>query len=122
MVRELKRKHPDVPAEDMLCTLTHLTAESMAAALDKYVFPQTGKCVVALCGGGAKNRFMVGLIKKRLRGREVTDTGALGVDPDAREALAFAVLANEALCGVPAGLPRVTGAGRPRILGKISLV
>ena len=49
------------------------------------------------------------------------DTGALGLDPDAKEAIAFAVLANETLFGRPGNVPRATGAVGPRVLGKITL-
>ena len=40
---------------------------------------------------------------------------------DAREAMVFAVLADMTLRGMPAGLPPVTGAARPKLLGKLSL-
>ena len=45
---------------------------------------------------------------------------ALGVDPAAKEAIAFAVLANQTLFGAPGNVPAVTGAAGPRILGKLS--
>ena len=45
----------------------------------------------------------------------------LGVDPDAREALAFAVLANETLMGRTGNIPAATRAQRPVVLGKIAL-
>ena len=48
-----------------------------------------------------------------MRPAPVPDTGALGVDPDAKEAIAFAVLANETLFGHPGNIPRATGAVGP---------
>ncbi len=45
---------------------------------------------------------------------------ALGTDPDAKEAIDFAVLANETLAGHAGNMPRVTGAARPCILGSIA--
>ena len=51
----------------------------------------------------------------------VRSIAALGVDPDAKEALCFAVLAHETLNGVPTNLPSVTGARRPTLLGKLCL-
>ena len=51
----------------------------------------------------------------------VATTDALGIDPKAKEAIAFAVLANETLFGHAGNVPQVTGAAGPRVLGKISL-
>jgi anhydro-N-acetylmuramic acid kinase len=51
--------------------------------------------------------------------RTVVSSAELGIDPDAREALAFAVLANETLHGGAGNLPGVTGASRGVVLGKI---
>ena len=51
----------------------------------------------------------------------VATSASLGVDPEAKEAIAFAVLANETLFGRPGNVPSVTGAAGPRVLGKISL-
>ena len=51
----------------------------------------------------------------------VRSSADLGMDPDAKEAVAFAILANEALAGRAAGLPRVTGARHPAVLGKFVL-
>ncbi|NKO00845.1 anhydro-N-acetylmuramic acid kinase, partial [Weissella cibaria] len=51
----------------------------------------------------------------------VRSVAAAGIDPDAKEALCFAVLAHETVNGVPTNLPAVTGAARPTLLGKICL-
>ena len=50
----------------------------------------------------------------------VATSAALGVDPEAKEAIAFAVLANQTLFGAPGNIPAVTGASGARVLGKIS--
>ena len=52
----------------------------------------------------------------------VATSAALGVDPEAKEAIAFAVLANQTLFGPPGNVPAVTGAAGPRVLGKISFL
>ena len=49
----------------------------------------------------------------------VRSLDAVGLDPDAKEAVAFAVLANETLFGRPGNLPGATGAAGPRVLGKL---
>jgi anhydro-N-acetylmuramic acid kinase len=45
----------------------------------------------------------------------------MGINGDAKEALAFAILANETMLGIPSNLPSVTGASRLVPLGKITL-
>jgi anhydro-N-acetylmuramic acid kinase len=63
---------------------------------------------------------LLGALGERLGANyEVARSDAAGVDPDAKEALAFAVLGYEALRGRPAGLPAVTGARRASVLGAI---
>jgi anhydro-N-acetylmuramic acid kinase len=120
MARSLIDGNPAARPEDILCTLTHLTVESVARAIENFILPGAANPgPVAVCGGGAKNGFLVRLLGDRLAALDVTDTGTLGVGPDAREALCFAILANEALLGTPANLPNVTGAFRKRVLGNI---
>ena len=65
-------------------------------------------------------RMMAGL-QQALPGLAIASLAELGVDPDAREALTFAVLANETLMGQPGNVPAATGARRPAVLGKIAL-
>ena len=49
----------------------------------------------------------------------VASLAALGIDPDVREAVTFAVLADQTLCGRPGNVPAATGAQRSALLGKI---
>ena len=72
-------------------------------------------------GGGALNLTLMHHLGDLLAPIPVATTDALGVDPKAKEAIAFAVLANETLFGHPGNVPRVTGAAGPRVLGKISV-
>jgi anhydro-N-acetylmuramic acid kinase len=106
--------------EDLIATLTALTVESVARALRRWVVP-VGVEEVVVTGGGARNPVMVAGLRQALDplpvrvGRE-----ALGMDPDAREAAAFAVLAWAHLRGIPANVPRATGASGSRILGSLT--
>ncbi|MBV8197852.1 MAG: anhydro-N-acetylmuramic acid kinase, partial [Candidatus Eremiobacteraeota bacterium] len=80
--------------------------------------PTTARVIVS--GGGAHNAGMLTLLRRLLpQAAAVDSSAALGVDPDAKEALAFAILGYEALRGRTANLPRVTGARRPVVLGSI---
>ncbi|MYF91190.1 MAG: anhydro-N-acetylmuramic acid kinase, partial [Gemmatimonadetes bacterium] len=76
--------------------------------------------------GGVHNPRIMSGLDHALPNIAVKSLADLGVDPDAREALSFAVLANETLMGrtgnIPAGnIPAVTRAQRPVVLGKIAL-
>ena len=72
---------------------------------------------VVLTGGGARNPTLVEAIRRALAPLPVTGAEALGMDPGAREAAAFAVLAWAHFHEVPANEPSATGADGPRILG-----
>jgi anhydro-N-acetylmuramic acid kinase len=101
---------------DLLATLTALTARSVGQAYRQWVLPR-GVDQVFLTGGGARNPALVKAIEKELSPVPVLDGSGLGMDPDAREAAAFAVLAWAHLNGIPANEPAVTGAEGPRVLG-----
>jgi len=105
--------------DDLLATLTRFTAEAIARSY-RDVFP-AAPTEVYVSGGGALNLTLMHHLGDLLAPIPVTTTDALGVDPKAKEAIAFAVLANETLFGHPGNVPQVTGAAGPRVLGKISL-
>jgi anhydro-N-acetylmuramic acid kinase len=108
-----------VALDDLLATLTRFSAEAIVRSYRDHLpaFPDE----IYVCGGGAHNETLLGHIAALAAPVPVANTGAIGVDPDAKEAIAFAVLANETLHGHPGNVPRATGANGPRILGKITL-
>ena len=69
-------------------------------------------------GGGVHNRTMMGYLSSFLPGVRITTSEEFGVGVDAKEAVAFAVLAHETWSGRAANLPSATGAHHPVILGK----
>ncbi len=107
------------PLDDLLATLTRFAAEAMARSYRELlpVFPDE----IYVSGGGAHNPTLMAHLRELCTPAPVSDTGALDVDPDAKEALAFAVLANETLFGRPGNVPAVTGAAGYRVLGKFVL-
>ena len=107
--------------EDIISTLTHLTARSVFEAYRRFVLPRHRIERIVLAGGGARNAFLVSLLKGMFEGIPVMVSDELGVPVMAREALCFAVLANETACGKPSNVPSATGARFPAVLGKISL-
>ena len=112
------RRHRARP-EDLVRTATMLTALSIAGALNRWVIPRTRLAQLIVSGGGARNPLILAQLSAALGTIEVTTTEALGLPGDAKEAFAFALLADETLHGRPANLPSATGAARPAILGKI---
>lgn len=106
--------------DDLLATLGALSAKAVGSSYRNHL-PAEGVDEVVLTGGGARNPALVGAIREELSPLPVLiGEAALGIDPDAREAAAFALLAWAHLAGHPANLPRVTGAKGPRVLGVLS--
>lgn len=103
--------------EDALATLSAFTVRGVADAVRAFA-PRAGLLIVS--GGGARNPVLVDGLRAALPEVEVAISDAFGVDADAKEAVAFAVLGYTALRGRAAGLPRVTGARGPRVLGAIA--
>lgn len=102
--------------EDLLATLTELSAASVCDALFA-AQPDTVRLIA--CGGGVHNRHLMRRIAARLPGVAVDTSDRHGLDPDFVEAAGFAWLAHLALEGLPGNRPSVTGASGPRILGAI---
>ncbi len=105
--------------DDLVATATALTARSIAGAyrLGGMDEPPV-ECVVS--GGGARNPALMRMLAEQLDPLPVTDLSALGWDPDAKEAAAFAILAHLFQRGEAGNLPSVTGARGPRVLGKLT--
>ncbi|CAN5777111.1 anhydro-N-acetylmuramic acid kinase AnmK [soil metagenome] len=101
---------------DLIATLTELSARSVADAYRRWIVPR-GIAEVVVTGGGALNPTLMGRIAALLDPLPVRDGTSVGIDPEAKEAVAFAILAWAHLCGIPANVPAATGAQGPRILG-----
>ena len=106
-----------VPADDIVATVTALTVRSIADAYRRFLKGPVDE--VILCGGGARNRTMVTMLADVLAPARVRLSDELGVNADAREAIAFAVLARETLRGAAGNVPSATGARRRVVLGKV---
>ncbi|AII52600.1 anhydro-N-acetylmuramic acid kinase [Hymenobacter sp. APR13] len=106
--------------EDLLATLVELSAAGVARAAQQ-VFGEQPALAVYCSGGGAHNPALQAALQRYLPSCRFATTEELGVLPDAKEAILFAVLANEAVAGQPVSI----GAGRQRVpavsMGKISL-
>jgi anhydro-N-acetylmuramic acid kinase len=111
--------------QDIVSTATALTAESIADAIRRFVIdprhPGSYKEMI-LSGGGARNSTLVAMLANALEpvGVQVRLSDELGLPSEAKEAVAFAVLAYETWHHRPSNVPSATGASRPAILGKVS--
>jgi len=104
---------------DILATFTEFTAKSIYENYKKFIFPKHNIHELILSGGGIYNSTLVKKIKRYFQNVSITKIDEYGINSDAKEAVAFAVLANETLMGNPNNVPNVTGARNPVILGKI---
>jgi anhydro-N-acetylmuramic acid kinase len=99
-------------------TLLQLTAQSIARAIAESA-PETEE--VYVCGGGAYIRALMEALTGAMPGLSVATTAALGIAPNAVEAVTFAWLAHRRIEGHTGNLPTVTGAARPAVLGGLYL-
>src|SRR5580658_301777 len=106
---------------DLVATVTALTARSIADACRRFILPRGAVDQLIVTGGGAKNRTLMRMIKSELPDVEVVTAADIGVDGDAVEAVAFAILGYQMLRGRQGNIPSVTGARAPAILGKLTL-
>ena len=104
---------------DLMATLTAFTSLSIGEAYRRWIIP-LGVDEVYLMGGGARNPELVRRITEDLGSIAVCESEELGLDPDIREAAAFALLAWAHRMGVAANVPSVTGSSGPRLLGSLT--
>ncbi len=107
----------DADPADLLRSAVELVAKTVVDELQAGPFAISGP--LWLAGGGVHNECLVSALDARLPGG-VGISREVGVDPDAREALVFAVLAGRCLLGQATTQPGATGARSGKILGKIS--
>ena len=105
--------------EDLVRTACLLTATTVADAIRKFCDPFPDELIVS--GGGVRNGTLMQLLRDRLGAAvPVLPVDDLGVPSEAKEAVAFALLAAATLDGEPSNVPAATGAKRPAVLGSIT--
>ncbi len=105
-------------AYDLIATITALTARSIAVAYERWLL---GVDEVIVGGGGARNPTLMGMLAEAVAPVPVTTLEGHGLDSDAKEAMFFALMARDALAGLPTNVPSATGARHPVTLGKLVL-
>ena len=111
-------KQPDADDMDILATATRFTAECIRVAVKEFCPAVPDYLVVG--GGGSRNPVLMRTLQQLLPMRGLPNE-ALGFDSEAKEAIAFAILANERVHGGANNVPSVTGASHPVVMGKISI-
>ncbi len=118
-IDDLLKRHSTLSGDDLIATMTRFTAESIASACRRFVMPNNVYEEAIVSGGGARNGFLMDQLRSALPEVSITDSEEYGLPVAAKEAVAFAILANETLFGIPNNVPAATGARRPVVLGTI---
>jgi len=107
--------------EDVVATATALTMRSIAGAIQS-LLPRGRYQEMIVAGGGTKNATLIAMLRKQLAVMDIELRFAeeFGVPSEAKEAMAFAILAYETWHQRPSNVPSATGARRAVVLGKIS--
>jgi anhydro-N-acetylmuramic acid kinase len=125
-VRELLRLCRRADEHDVIATATALTARSIGIAVRKFVVPQVEPPLrfreLVVSGGGTNNLTLMRMIREELAPLKirVRTSDDFGLPSQAKEAVAFALLAYQTWRHLPSNIPSATGAQRAAILGKIS--
>ena len=107
---------------DVIATATALTASSIRDAIERFVLPRGSFSELIVSGGGAKNPTLMAWLANEVRdlGLRLRSSDEFGIPSEAKEAVAFALLAFETWNRRPSNVPAATGARRAVVLGKIS--
>jgi anhydro-N-acetylmuramic acid kinase len=114
-VREALAGVGPLPPQDVIATLTRLTARTVADALRPL-----GATEVVASGGGTRNPVLMAALRAELAGTPLRTSDELGMPAAAKEAYAFAVLGFLTVHGVAGTVPACTGARGARVLGSIT--
>jgi anhydro-N-acetylmuramic acid kinase len=108
--------------QDIVATATAFTARSIADAVRKFILPRGKFAEFIVSGGGAKNSTLMIMLKQEFQphGLAVRSSDEFGLPAQAKEAVAFALLAHETWHRRPSNVPSATGAKRAAVLGNVS--
>lgn len=120
MIKAMEEHH--WKPEDVIATATRLTAWSIVDSYDRYIAPHHPAQQLVVGGGGSYNHTLLRELRRLFAPHqvEVLTQEDIGGHSDAKEAIAFAMLAYYAMERQPNNVPRVTGASQPVVMGKIS--
>ncbi len=113
-------KHSGIKDLDILATVTAFTARSIADSYKHWILPKHPLSEIILSGGGSHNDTLIKFLRQYLEPTiQIHSINKFGISPNTKEALAFAILANETISYNPNNIPSATGAREAVIMGKI---
>lgn len=115
-IEDILRTSGKILPEDIIATFTYFTAYTINHNVKKFRADE-----LIISGGGARNRTLMNYIKDLFKNAKVKLMDMNGINPDNKEAVLFAVLANELISGNKSNMPSVSGSDRKVFLGKISI-
>jgi len=114
-----KAEDMGVRGKDLIATVTAFTAKAIVESYKYYILSKYRLDKVIVGGGGSYNKTLLAFIKEYLEDIDVITQEDIGFNSDAKEAVAIAILANEAINGNKNNIPNVTGAKNMVVMGKI---
>jgi anhydro-N-acetylmuramic acid kinase len=118
LIGSCRAETADATDADLIATATALTAQSIADAYRRFIPEPVTETLIA--GGGAKNATLRRMLVEAVAPLRVTTFDERYFDGEAKEAVAFALLAHLHLAGIPGNVPTATGARGPRVLGMLT--
>ena len=116
-ILKLAPKNP----QDIIATVTALTAKTIADAYERFIYPQVGIHEAVICGGGAYNKTLMKFLRTYLPSYiDLKTCEDYGISNNFKEVMAFALLGYCTYYGIPNNLPCCTGAKKRVVMGKIS--
>lgn len=119
-VDKILEQHSNESKEDIISTATMFTAKSIEYNYRNFIMPKVKIDEIIIGGGGSYNNTLLRMIRESMRECKVLTQEDLGFSSDSKEAIAFAILANETLNGNFSNVPTATGANQRVILGSIT--
>ncbi len=119
-IENILKTAPEKP-EDIIATLTALTAKTIAQSYERFVYPCAHIKDVVIGGGGAYNKYMMKLLRSYLpKHLNLKTHEDFGISNNYKEVMAFALLGYCTYYKIPNNVPSCTGASKPIVMGKIS--
>ncbi len=115
--KQFEKENP----RNVVATVTEFTCASVHSNYINFLKSRGEITELFVSGGGANNKYIMDSLRRLFKSATVERAENIGISSDAKEAVCFAVLANETISGNSTSLPQVTGASKATILGKICL-